>query len=400
MTIKLSRLALRVSVLLVILMTGVTITLGQDATAQPALPGLATATPAPALPGIATQMPVTEYQVGIETVRIPNSWKVWTGTSEQPPFTVIPWGVIAAQSPTETIIQFALVPNQKVIEAIKSAEPLAIFEAYKATQISKLTDQPIGLATINNQLWMLIPTESDLVIVTATSDIGTNEEALQVIGTIYPKGKTLDNAIAGKIKEYVASRLQSAPTAIVQVEPVTTPEVASVNLKQFMPNEQQLGLGPEFVRDTDFSHTYSLEEMRSVLSKNFGVEFSSILASAAQQAGYINQEVVVWKTVACTVLEIDIINFQTTDGALAYVQNQSVIDAWLRTGNYQNITNTQFGIEGSGLVTTACGQANSATVQVAYKNYLIAVSVVDGANVDTLTTALHNIADFIGKQIG
>jgi hypothetical protein len=100
------------------------------------------------------------------------------------------------------------------------------------------------------------------------------------------------------------------------------------------------------------------------------------------------------------VLEIDIINFQTTDGALAYVQNQSVIDAWLRTGNYQNITNTQFGIEGSGLVTTACGQANSATVQVAYKNYLIAVSVVDGANVDTLTTALHNIADFIGKQIG
>jgi hypothetical protein len=74
MTIKLSRLALRVSVLLVILMTGVTITLGQDATAQPALPGLATATPAPALPGIATQMPVTEYQVGVETVRIPNSW--------------------------------------------------------------------------------------------------------------------------------------------------------------------------------------------------------------------------------------------------------------------------------------------------------------------------------------
>ncbi|MBP7119374.1 hypothetical protein KBA63_04800, partial [Candidatus Woesebacteria bacterium] len=132
MTIKLSRLALRVSVLLVILMTGVTITLGQDATAQPALPGLATATPAPALPGIATQMPVTEYQIGIETVSIPNSWKVWTGTSEQPPFAVIPYGVIAAQSPTGTIVQFALVPNQKVIESIKSAEPLAIFEAYKA----------------------------------------------------------------------------------------------------------------------------------------------------------------------------------------------------------------------------------------------------------------------------
>jgi hypothetical protein len=400
MTIKLSRLALRVSVLLVILMTGVTITLGQDATAQPALPGLATATPAPALPGIATQMPVTEYQIGIETVNIPNSWKVWTGTSEQPPFAVIPYGVIAAQSPTGTIVQFALVPNQKVIESIKSAEPLAIFEAYKATQISKLTDQPIGLATINNQLWMLIPTESDLVIVTATSDIGTNEEALQVIGTVYPKGKILDNAIVGKIKEYIASRFQSAPTAIVPIEPVTTPEVASVNLKSFMPNEQQLGLGQEFVRDTDFSHTYSLEEMKSVLSKNFGPEFSSILASAAQQAGYINQEVVVWRSNACSVLEIDIINFQTTDGPLTYVQNQSVIDAWLRTGNYQNITNTQFGIEGSGFVTTACGQANSATVQVGYKNYLIAVSVVDGANVDTLMNVLYSVADFIGKQIG
>ena len=400
MIIQLSRLALRISVLLVILLTGVTITLGQDATAQPALPGLATATPAPALPGIATQMPVTEYQVGIETVRIPNSWKVWTGNSEQPPFAVIPYGVIAAKSPTETIIQFALVPNQQVIEAIKSAEPLAIFEAYKATQISKLTDQPIGLATIDNQLWMLIPTESELVIVTATFDIGTNEEALQVIATIYPKDKILDNSIVGKIKEYVASHLQSAPTAIVPVEPVTTPEVASVDLKKFMPNEQQLGLGPEFVLDTAVSHTYSLEEMKSVLSINFGVEFSSILASAAQQAGYINQEVLVWKTVACSVLQIDIINFQTTDGPLAYAQNQSVIDAWLKAGQYQNFSNTQFGIEGTGLVKTTCGQGNSVTVQVGYKNYLIAVSVVDGANVDTLTSVLYTIADFIGKQIG
>lgn len=395
----LSRLSRIVFVFFVLLTVGVLAVSAQDATAQPVVPGLATATPKPGIPGLPNAAQTKEYTVGPFVVTIPDSWQVWDkkANGAVTDIQLMDYGTLAAKSQAGTVIQASVIPKDVVLSQFQSVEADVIFTRYGAQKVSN----EVGLSFSGDAVWLILPTNGDLVILNVVGN-KDNAEVATIFATVHPVNKQVDDTIAKPIAAFLAKYLVQAPVVpLVTEDPVGTavPTVGKFDMKIFFPTAEEIGLDSSFVLDSAATGTYDIDKLTTTLNGIYGSAFTDIIVNAGKRHGFVEQEVIAWATANCALLELDVVRFDDTKGATDYLADTAVNQAWIDIGLYQSNTPAVGGLIASGVITTACGtQANNISVQFVHKNYIVVAHAVSFNDANKVESALESVVQYmVGK---
>ncbi len=202
------------------------------------------------------------------------------------------------------------------------------------------------------------------------------------------------------------------PSLLPTQAPAQPPSVANValpDLEQLMPSLTDLGLpAPPFQYNASVSGTFTLEQMVATL-QGFGLaELANAVQQAGQRDGMVGQVVGVWDTgdqcpdTVGLSLEVDLTLFQTPQGALSYMNDKGIQQAWLNTGVF-----TSFQPHGDGLLASGtlsghrCGAVQIYSLVVPQGNVLVTASVIGNvqASQNELVSALELLASYMQDQL-
>lgn len=360
----------------------------------------ATATPEPGLPGLPTPVAVSEFSVGPLIVTVPNQWQSWTATkdtdSNKPPFALISYAQLELQSASGSQMQFAFVPKEAVTKQLGKYDAYVIADAYKA-QILTTTTVPVQMSVLDERLWMLVPRAEGLIAIVVTLKNNADlPDIIDILGSMYVKGNTLDKSLKPLITQYIG---QNFVNLKVNESATQHPNVASVF--DLLPTGREIGIGEEYLFNETLSHAYNLSQLAQSYSQRSGKDVGNKVIIAGLDAKYVNGEVSAWNTQDCKEIEIEILEFQKPAGAAQFLNFQNINFIWMQMGPYPSYVLVEENtFIASGPKKTDCKTSSvAATYAVAKKNYIVIVRAVFPETVPEVEEKVKAVSQLITNKI-
>ncbi len=202
---------------------------------------------------------------------------------------------------------------------------------------------------------------------------------------------------------------QVGPSAPPPAQPPSVVNVTLDDLGKLMPSLNDLGLpAPPFQYNPESSGMYTLDDMIALL-QNYGLtELANAMQTAGQRDGLVGEIIGVWDTgeecpdtVGLSV-EVDLTLFQTPEGALAYLNDPGIQQAWINTGLVSTFQPHGDGVLASGTSTQhRCGTVQLYTLVVPQGRVLVTASAIGNADAsqDDLVSALEMLVQYMQQQI-
>ena len=217
----------------------------------------------------------------------------------------------------------------------------------------------------------------------------------------------------------------AAPTQVPILPPVTqvplptqpvlptqaTGGATLADIEQVMPTIQEVGLpDTAFSLDEPLSGTFTLDQLVAQVQGLGMAQLANAFSQAGQRDGVIGEVIRVWDTgTACpnTVglsVEVDVMLFQTAQGAANNLKDQDLQNAWIATGIISNYSPSGDGILARGTLQHSCGTVQYFNKLVAHGRFVVAVSAIanpsaNDQDVQTVLTAIDTLNSYMIKKL-
>jgi hypothetical protein len=204
------------------------------------------------------------------------------------------------------------------------------------------------------------------------------------------------------------------PLPLATQPPLPTQAAAGATLadvEQVMPTIQEVGL-PEttFSLDQSLSGTFTLDQVVAQVQGLGMSQLANAFSQAGQRDGMIGEVIRVWDTgTACpnTVglsVEVDVLLFQTAQGATNNINDPALQQAWISSGIYSKFSPSGDGLLGTGTLQHACGTVQYFNKLVAHGRFVVAVSAIanpsaNDQDVQTVLTAIDTLNSYMIKKL-
>ena len=214
--------------------------------------------------------------------------------------------------------------------------------------------------------------------------------------------------ITGQVKTLdMAASLPATP--VPSGEPSVLHTITLHDVERGVPPSEWLEEDSPWTLNQSVSRSYTLAEYIAAYENLDMPELASAIAQAGAEHGMVGQVVRIWDTgadcpsIVGLVLEIDIALFETATGALGYMNDAALQQAWRNTGNVLSFTPTGDQVQVLGRYPNhRCGSLQVVEKKFTYDRLLITVSLTgyDFVDQQEIATVVDNMVIMMGMSLG